>query len=134
MLKRALPLTVLQYHRDRLLVQRVRQALVTQPDNTHSANDLAALLALSPRTLMRQLKEEGASLQALKDEVRQTRAQDLLLRTQRPIKQVASATGFQNEKSFMRAFKGWTGLSPTAFRREAELTKPTAALANPPSD
>jgi AraC-like DNA-binding protein len=134
MLKRALPLTVLQYRRDRLLVQRVRQALATQPNETHSADDLAALLALSPRTLMRQLKEEGSSLQALKDEVRQTRAQNLLLRTQRPIKQVASAAGFQNEKSFMRAFKAWTGQSPTAFRREGELTKPAATLANPPSD
>jgi AraC-like DNA-binding protein len=117
MLQRALPLTVLQYRRDRLLVQRVRQALATQPAATHSADDLAALLAMSARTLMRQLKEEGASLQALKDEVRLARAQDLLLRTQRPIKQVASAAGFQNEKSFMRAFKGWTGQSPAEFRQ-----------------
>jgi AraC-like DNA-binding protein len=117
MLRRALPLTVLQYRRDRLLVQRVRQALATQPADTHSAEDLAALLAMSARTLMRQLKEEGASLQALKDEVRLARAQDLLLRTQRPIKQVAEAAGFQNEKSFMRAFKGWTGQTPAEFRQ-----------------
>jgi len=116
MLKRALPLTVLQYRRDRLLVQRVRQALASQPADTHSADDLATLLAMSPRTLHRQLKEEGASLQALKDEVRQARAIDLLLRTQRPIKQVAQAAGFQNEKSFMRAFRGWTGQSPGDFR------------------
>jgi AraC-like DNA-binding protein len=24
--------------------------------------------------------------------------------------------GFQNEKSFMRAFKGWTGVAPDEFR------------------
>ena len=117
MLKRALPLTVLQYRRDRLLVQRVRQTLANQPADTHSADDLAALLNMSARTLHRQLKDEGASLQALKDEVRQARAKDLLLRTTRPIKQVALAAGFQNEKSFMRAFRGWTGLSPTEFRQ-----------------
>ena len=35
------------------------------------------------------------------------------------LKQVAEAAGFQNEKSFMRAFKGWTGLSPAEFRRQA---------------
>jgi AraC-like DNA-binding protein len=133
MLQRALPLTVLQYRRDRLLVQRVRQALATQPAHTHSADDLAALLAMSPRTLMRQLKEEGASLQALKDEVRLARSQDLLLRTQRPIKQVASAAGFQNEKSFMRAFKGWTGQSPAEFRQHGAITMPIATQANPPS-
>jgi AraC-like DNA-binding protein len=121
MLKRALPLTVLQYRRDRLLVQRVRQALASQPADTHNADDLAVLLNLSARTLHRQLKEEGASLQGLKDEVRQNRAQDLLLRTTRPIKQVALAAGFQNEKSFMRAFRGWTGQSPSEFRRVAPV-------------
>lgn len=119
MLQHALPLTVLHYRRDRLLVQRVRQLLSAQPQDTHGAEALAALLHVSPRTLHRQLKEEGAMLQALKDEVRRSRASDLLLRTQRPVKQVAEAAGFQNEKSFIRAFKSWTGQSPAEFRRGA---------------
>ena len=119
MLQRALPLTVLQYRRDRLLVQRVRQALASQPLHSHNAEALAALLAISPRTLHRQLKEEGATLQGLKDAVRQERATELLLRTTRPIKQVAAAAGFLNEKSFIRAFRGWTGQSPAAFRQQA---------------
>jgi AraC-like DNA-binding protein len=120
MLQRALPLTVLQYRRDRLLVQRVRQAMAAHPEQTLGADDLSTLLHVSPRTLHRQLKEEGATLQGLKDEIRQTRAVDLLNRTDRPIKQIAEATGFQNEKSFIRAFKGWTGLSPGQFRRPPE--------------
>ncbi|MGV3725444.1 AraC family transcriptional regulator, partial [Hydrogenophaga sp.] len=66
LLQRALPLTVRSYRRDRLLVQRVRQLLVSQPMATHSAQDIARLLHTSARTLHRQLKEEGASLQALK--------------------------------------------------------------------
>jgi len=37
-------------------------------------------------------------------------------RTQRPIKQVAQAVGFVNEKSFIRAFKAWTGRSPGEWR------------------
>ena len=120
MLQRALPLTVRQYRRDRLLAQRVRQTLSAQPAQTHNAEDLAALLHLSPRTLHRQLKEEGITLQALKDEVRKDRARELLLRTNRPIKQVAEAAGFQNEKSFIRAFRVWTGQSPAEFRRAAQ--------------
>jgi len=125
MLQHALPLTVLHYRRDRLLVQRVRQLLAAplpgQPAHAlpqHSAESLAALLHVSPRTLHRQLKEEGATLQGLKDEVRRTRAVELLHRTQRPIKQVAEAAGFENEKSFIRAFRGWTGQSPAEFRRQ----------------
>lgn len=119
MLQRALPLAVLQYRRDRLLVQQVRQALSSQPEATHSAEGLAALLHMSPRTLHRQLREEGASLQALKDEVRGARARELLLRSARPIKQIAAAVGFRNEKSFIRAFRGWTGQTPQAFRESA---------------
>ena len=131
MLQHALPLTVLHYRRDRLLVQRVRQLLAApllkpsgQPAHAlpqHSAESLAALLHVSPRTLHRQLKEEGATLQGLKDDVRRTRAVELLHRTQRPIKQVAEAAGFENEKSFIRAFRGWTGQSPAEFRREARV-------------
>jgi len=117
MLQRALPLTVLQYRRDRLLVQQVRQALAAHPDQAHNADGLAALLNISARTLHRQLREEGASLQALKDEVRRERAQELLNRTDKPVKQVAAAAGFRNEKSFIRAFREWTGESPGEFRR-----------------
>ncbi|MDP2418794.1 MAG: AraC family transcriptional regulator ligand-binding domain-containing protein, partial [Hydrogenophaga sp.] len=122
MLQRALPLTVRPYRRDRLLVQRVRQVLTNQPLNAHNAHDLAEQLGLSARTLHRQLKDEGASLQALKDEVRCQRATELLQRTQRPIKQVAEAAGFQNEKSFIRAFKAWTGMSPTECREKDSNT------------
>jgi AraC-like DNA-binding protein len=120
MLQRALPLTVLQYRRDRLLVEQVRQALVAHPAQAHSAEAIAALLNMSSRTLHRQLKEEGAGLQQLKDEVRCERAKDLLYRTARPIKQVAAAAGFRNEKSFLRAFRQWTGTSPALFRRGAQ--------------
>lgn len=116
MLQRALPIQVRPYRRDRLLVQRVRQVLMTQPLDAHNADDLAVLLHTSARTLHRQLKEEGATLQALKDEVRRERAIDLLQRTRRPIKQIAAATGFQNEKSFIRAFKAWTGVAPGEWR------------------
>ncbi|BAL25575.1 AraC family transcriptional regulator [Azoarcus sp. KH32C] len=116
MLRRALPLTVLQYRRDRLLVQRVRHLLRERLDEAATAETLAERLHLSPRTLHRQLDEEGASLQQLKDEARRERAIELLNRTNRPIKQIAQAVGFSNEKSFSRAFRQWTGESPSAFR------------------
>jgi AraC-like DNA-binding protein len=118
MLQRALLLTVRPYRRDRLLVEKVRQTLAQHPEHSRSADDLAAWLNMSARTLHRQLKEEGASLQELKDAVRRDVAMAQLQRTSRPLKQVAEAAGFQNEKSFIRAFKTWTGTSPEAFRQQ----------------
>jgi AraC-like DNA-binding protein len=121
MLQRALSITVLQYRRDRLLVPQVRQVLAAHPERSHSAEALAGVLHVSARTLHRQLKEEGASVQQLKDEVRLERARDLLYRTDKPVKQVAAAVGFRNEKSFGRAFKEWVGVTPAAFRERPAL-------------
>jgi AraC-like DNA-binding protein len=120
MLQRALLLTVRPYRRDRLLVEKVRQTLAQHPEHCRNADDLAHWLNLSARTLHRQLKEEGASLQQLKDAVRRDVAVAQLQRSSRPVKQIAALAGFQNEKSFIRAFKGWTGRTPEAFRVTAQ--------------
>jgi AraC-like DNA-binding protein len=117
MLQRALPLTVLQYRRDRLLVRRVRALLAAEPEKTHDADAVARALHLSTRSLHRHLRQEGASLQGLKDEVRRERAIELLCRTQAPVKQVAREVGFESEKSFARAFRQWTGRSPRQVRQ-----------------
>jgi AraC-like DNA-binding protein len=123
MLKRALPLTVLKYRRDRLLAQRARERLKRGP---HSAASLAEELNLSMRTLYRRLHEEGTSLQVLKDEARRDKAIDLLRRTERSIKQIAQAVGFRSEKSFTRAFRSWTGSAPTAYRSSKNSKSPRA--------
>ena len=127
MLQRALPVPVLPYRKDRLLVQQVRQALAAHPGYANNAEGIAQLLHVSARTLHRQLKEEGASLQQLKDEVRCERAKDLLWRTAKPVKQVAFAVGFSNEKSFTRAFRLWTGSSPGEFRQSQEAPSQLAS-------
>ncbi len=116
MLRNALPLMVQTYRRDRLLTERAHQTLQNHP--THTAQQLADALHVSTRTLHRQLADQGTTLQTLKDKVRRERAQTLLLRTRKPIKQVAEEAGFLNDKSFTRAFKGWTGLSPNDYRKQ----------------
>lgn len=120
MLHRALPLTVLQYRRDRLVVQRVRELLPTH----RTAEALASRLHRSVRTLHRQLAHEGIALQQLKDEVRRDQAIEALTRSSRSIKQIAHDAGFDNQKSFSRAFRRWTGTTPTALR---ENRGPTTA-------
>jgi AraC-like DNA-binding protein/DNA-binding transcriptional ArsR family regulator len=116
MLQRALYLTVKQYRRDRLVTQRLRQALLDHPALGANAQAMASHLHVSVRTLHRQLDDEGTSLQQLKDEVRRDRAMSLLRRSGQSVKQVASACGFASDKSFSRAFRLWTGMSPASWR------------------
>ena len=122
MLQRALPLQVRPYRREQRLAARVRQLLAHELAQLQDAQQLAARLHLSPRSLHRQLQQEGSSLQALKDEARLARATELLQRTERPLKQIAQACGFASEKSFSRAFRSWTGSAPAQFRRAARST------------
>ena len=120
MLRRALPILVWPWRRDRLLSHRVRQ-LLQQPQAIHTAETLAAQLGLSARSLHRQLRLEGTGVQPLKDEARRAQACALLLRTDWPIARVARAAGFASDKSFARAFRQWTGRTPQAYRQQVAL-------------
>ncbi|TSE20833.1 putative HTH-type transcriptional regulator [Tepidimonas alkaliphilus] len=117
MLPQAIRLMVRPYRHDRLLLERARLALRAQPGADTA--QLAALLHVSPRTLQRQLAAAGTTLHALRERVRQELAEQHLLRTAWPVKRVAAAVGFANDKSFQRAFRAWTGCSPAAWRERA---------------
>jgi AraC-like DNA-binding protein len=122
MLQHALPLIVRQYRRDRLLANRARSLMTASPGEQYTADALASALNVSVRTLHRQLEEEGTSLQALKDAVRREQAIEQLCRTTHPIKQIALSIGFASEKTFARAFRQWTGESPSEYRQRASAT------------
>jgi AraC-like DNA-binding protein len=79
---------------------------------------------VSVRTLHRQLKEEGSSLQQIKDDTRRDHAIALLDRSRKSVKQISALVGFANEKSFTRAFRTWTGLPPQAWRERNHAPHP----------
>jgi AraC-like DNA-binding protein len=117
MLKGALRLTVLPYRRDRLLVDQVRRILRTTRGCILRAEDVASELALSTRTMHRRLSDEATSLRELKQEASRERASQELMHGRTPTKRIAILAGFRNEKSFSRAFRRWTGSSPSEFRK-----------------
>ena len=119
MLKRALPLTVLPYKSERQLTSQVRRLLRMAKTALPAAEDVAAVFNLSTRSLHRHLAAESASLRDLKEQVQMERAKEALVRTSQPIKRVAFIAGFHSEKSFSRAFRSWTGQTPTDFRHNA---------------
>ena len=80
-------------------------------------DELAASVAMSSQTLRRKLKSEGSSYQKIKDAVRCDIAVEKLSVQQMAVSDVAELLGFSESRSFTRAFKQWTGVSPTVYRR-----------------
>lgn len=81
-----------------------------------TAKETAAYLHLTPRTLIRKLKEEGATFQQIKDLVRRDSAVYFLTTQTFPISEIAEKVGFSDPAVFARAFKSWTGVSPREYR------------------
>ncbi len=79
----------------------------------------AEALHISPSTLQRHLAAEGSSFQALKDELRRDIAITHLNTSKISLIALAQELGFTDSAAFQRAFKGWTGSPPGAYRRKA---------------
>ncbi len=77
---------------------------------------VARRLAMSERTLHRRLSERGFSFRTTVEEARRHVAENLLRESRYSLTEVAFLTGFSEQSAFNRAFKRWTGLTPTAFR------------------
>lgn len=81
-------------------------------------SDLATAMGMSRRTLQRRLGGLGLSYQQLLDETRHDLARRYLACASESITEVAFLLGFSEQSAFCRAFKRWTGQSPTAYRAE----------------
>jgi AraC-like DNA-binding protein len=79
--------------------------------------DLAGRLNISPQTLHRRLQQEGTSYQRIKDNIRRDLALTKLVRDKLPVNEVSALVGFSEPRSFTRAFRHWTGLSPREYCR-----------------
>lgn len=78
---------------------------------------VAKELHVIPRTIGRKLKDEGTTFRHIKEALLSEYATRLLTTEHLSIAQVSELTGFSEAASFCRAFKRWTGVSPSTFRR-----------------
>ncbi len=81
-----------------------------------SIDAVAAKLSISPRTLQRRLRDEGTSFQQILSQLRQEMAHHYLLQSDYSSQQIAFLLGYEETRSFFRAFRAWTGQTPTAIR------------------
>ncbi len=95
---------------------RVRTVLHAAPGGGYSVAAVAYQLAVSERTLRRQLEAEGTSFVAVRDEVRRVEAMRLLSGTDQSVLAIALQLGFSDASGLHRQFKLWTGTTPGAYR------------------
>lgn len=91
--------------------------------------DIAALLALTDRTLQRRLRAEGTSYQQLLDEARCELARKYLAQDKLPLSAMADLLGFGDQSNFFRACKRWFGVPPGEYRRALTTNTGASALA-----
>jgi len=111
---------------DACFASRVRRVIETSHPFPPKLARVAGTLFVSERTLKRRLQEEDASFQNLVDQVRLERAGELLTSTGMNLSQIADALGYADAANFTRAFKRWTGISPSQYRNEALRSMTTA--------
>ncbi|MNW13248.1 Urease operon transcriptional activator [compost metagenome] len=70
----------------------------------------------SSRSLRRHLAQQQTSYQQLLDELRFTRAKEMLQQGDIPIYRIAEALGFRETASLRHAFQRWSGQPPSHFR------------------
>jgi len=101
------------------LAQRLREFLAAQPPPAYADMETAARwFGISVRSLRRKLELEHASFTGVLAEARATVAKRMLEDPDRSIGETAHALGFSEASAFHRAFKRWTGMTPTAYRSQ----------------
>jgi AraC-like DNA-binding protein len=100
--------------------ERVRHLLLARMrQGDASVASIARILRLSTRTLQRNLRDENAPFSELVDEVRAAEARRYVLEGKLSFGEMAFRLGFSQQSAFFRAFKRWTGATPSELRARA---------------
>lgn len=98
-------------------VYAIAARLLAEGQCTHAA--VAAKLNMHPRTLQRRLREEGASFESIKDDVRRDAAARYLSQSDLPLIRISSLLGYSESSVLTRSCQRWFAKSPRQLREEA---------------
>ena len=80
--------------------------------------EIASQLAMSERSLTRQLSKEGTSYAQLLAKVQEERGKNFLRNRSLSVTEIGYRLGYSEPAAFTRAFTQWTGLSPLKWRKQ----------------
>ena len=86
------------------------------PGGDCSKGRVAAAMGMSTSTLQQRLTERGASFHELLNDIRRDLACNYLKQSRVSVTEITFLLGFTDVSNFTRAFKRWTGMSPTRYR------------------
>ena len=105
-----------QYHMDRL--EHLQSYIEKNLEKHLTLSELAEACSVSPGFLCRLFKQaNNQSVFTYINECRIQRAKQLLIETDRPIKDICTACGFETESYFYRTFKKIIHISPAGYRK-----------------
>ncbi|MEM9224341.1 MAG: AraC family transcriptional regulator ligand-binding domain-containing protein [Pseudomonadota bacterium] len=100
-------------------LRELRRTIVENANGgDYRAGAAAARLGLSVRSAQRLATAHGRTLSAMIEEVRQSNAKRFLADPSISLASVALLVGYSDDRAFRRAFKAWTGQTPSGYRRQ----------------
>ena len=111
------------------LVKCVRAVLRKERGKRCLGVDIARWLGMDPRSLERHLSSEGTTFREISRQV-QLQASQRLLKQGASVSDVAEALGFSEISAFTRAFRRWSGETPSSWKlRHQRAERPRDARA-----
>jgi AraC-like DNA-binding protein len=119
-LRRHLDQVLAEMPREDDLLASVRRAIGESISNGDpNLTQVGKRIAMGPRTLQRRLKDYGVDFKTLVDDTRRRFALSYLRNRTHTLVEIAYLLGYSEVSAFSRAFRRWTGSTPSDYRRRA---------------
>ena len=124
-LRRYLDRVVKEIPREDRTLASIRQVIGdSMREGDPKLEDVARKVTMSTRTLQRRLKEQGVDFKGLVDDTRRRCSLNYLADSVHTPAEIAYLLGYSEVSAFNRAFKRWTGTTPSTYRRRAPSLTP----------
>lgn len=110
------------------LKNKIKKILINSREGFLNQEEVSRCLHLTPRTLRNKLKLEGTTFREITENARFELAKSYLGNTSIKIDQIAYLLDYNEPTHFIRAFKRWSGITPSKYRveKQKELAQRTS--------